>query len=171
MSRRIFLALGLVAALAGGSAEAAAQQGSQGPGIGRRGPGGPGGPGRPGGLRRAPGGDLGLRGVDLSDAQREQVKAIMKSHKEAFRAARVKLGEAHRAFAGATRGEIIDEAAVRARSAAVAGAMADEAILAAKVRSEVRGILTAEQLQKITTREASIRQRSTERRQKRPQGQ
>src|SRR5262245_21995239 len=59
-----------------------------------RGPGGPGGPGMrgPGGPgMRGPGGPMGfglpLRELDLSDDQKTQLKSIMDSHRDEFRAA------------------------------------------------------------------------------------
>jgi protein CpxP len=157
MFKRVLVAAGLVAVLAGGAAIAVAQspQGG-GPGIG--------GPGR-GGMRGGPRGvggpmgDLGLRGIDLTDAQREQLRTIMESHKQEFEAVRTKLREAHQGLATATTAQAVDEAAIRARSTALATALADEAILRAKVRVEVNGILTAEQLQQLQ-----------ERRQRKPRG-
>lgn len=157
MFKRVLVAAGLVAALAGGAAIAVAQspQGG-GPGIG--------GPGR-GGMRGGPRGfggpmgDLGLRGIDLTDAQRDQLRTIMESHKQEFEAVRTKLREAHQGLATATNAQAVDEAAIRARSTALATALADEAILRAKVRVEVNGILTAEQLQQLQ-----------ERRQRKPRG-
>lgn len=150
MTKRILVAAGLVAALAAGTAVSFAQgPGPRAPGVGP----GPHGPGRRG--------DLGLRGVQLTDAQREQVQSIMQSHRAEFDNVGKALGEAHRAFAEATRSG--DEAAIRARSTAVANAMAEEAILRAKVRSEVHALLTPEQLQEITQREAEMQKRMQER--------
>ena len=153
MFKRVLVAAGLVAVLAGGAAIAVAQspQGG-GPGIGGPGRGGPRGFG-------GPMGDLGLRGIDLTDAQREQLRTIMESHKQEFEAVRTKLREAHQGLATATNAQAVDEAAIRARSTALATALADEAILRAKVRVEVNGILTAEQLQQLQ-----------ERRQRKPRG-
>jgi len=171
MTKRILIAAGLVAALAGG-AVAMAQAPQGGPG-GQRGPGGAGGPRRgPGGA--GPMGDLGLRGIDLPDAQREQVRAIMESHQAEFQQAATRLREAHRGFAEAVRADALDESAVRARSTAIAAAMADEAILRAKVRAEVQGILTVEQQQQLKDRSANAEKRLRERQQqprpRRPQG-
>ena len=150
MFKRVLVAAGLVAALAGGAAVAVAQSQQHGqPGIG--------GPGR-GGMRGGPRGfggpmgDLGLRGVDLTDTQREQLRTIMESHKQEFETVRTKLREAHQGLATATNAQTLDEAAIRARSTALATALADEAILRAKVRVEVNGILTAEQLQQLQQR-------------------
>jgi Spy/CpxP family protein refolding chaperone len=144
MTKRVLMAAGLVAALAGGSAVTMAQAPTDAPGVQRRGPG-------PRVAARALGGrlaDFGLRGIQLTEAQREQFRTIVESHRAERQAVATKLREAHRGLAEATRAETINEAAIRARSAEVASAMADQAILRAKVRSEVFGILTAEQQQK-----------------------
>jgi protein CpxP len=168
MTKRILITAGLVAALVGGTAVGFAQ----GPGPG---PGGPGmrgrgmqGPGvqRPGRVQRrgGPQADLGLRGIDLTEAQREQVQSIRKSHQAEFQAAARALGAAHRAFGEAARAG--DEAAIRASSTAVANAMADEAVLRAKVRSEVHALLTPEQQQQLKDREAQMQKRMQERQQR-----
>ena len=154
MNKRLLAAVGL-AAILGGTATATLAQPPTGPGPHGAGRGARGGPARFG--------DLGLRGIDLTDAQRDQVRTIMQSHREATEAARTKLRGAHRALAEATRAETIDEAAIRARSADVGTAMADEALLSAKIRGEVLAILTPEQ-------QATLKERRTaaqERRQKR----
>jgi periplasmic protein CpxP/Spy len=157
MFKRVLVAAGLVAALAGGAAVAIAQS----PQSGKPGIGGPDRGGMRGGPRGfgGPMGDLGLRGIDLTDAQREQLRTIMESHKQEFEAVRTKLREAHQGLATAATGQTVDEAAIRARSTTLASALADEAILRAKVRIEVNGILTAEQLQQVQ-----------ERRQRKPRG-
>jgi protein CpxP len=97
---------------------------------------------------------LPLRGIDLTDAQRQQMRSIMESHKAEFDQVRTKLREAHAAMAAASSGQPVDEAAIRASSTALAAALADEAILNAKVRAEVFGILTAEQQQTLQERQA-----------------
>lgn len=172
MTKRVLIAAGLVAALAGGSAVAIAQAPQHGPGIHQRGPGPRGGGPRGFG---GPAADLGLRGIDLTDSQREQVRTIMESHKAEFQTVGGKLHEAHRALGEATMAETLDEAAIRARSAEVASAIADEAILRAKVRSEVFGILTAEQQQKVkeqrTTRQRREAGGQNPRQPRRPPGQ
>ena len=155
MSKRVLIAAMLVAAMAGGGAFATAQS-PQGPG-GRGGP-GPGGPGprRPGG----PMADFGLRGIELTDAQREQVRSIMDAHKTEFDATSTKLRDAHRLFAEATiEAATVDESAVRAAATAVAAAMADEAILRAKVRAEVEATLTPEQQEQLKQRREDMQKR------------
>jgi Spy/CpxP family protein refolding chaperone len=90
--------------------------------------------------------------MELSDAQREQVRSIMESNRAALELAGKSLRDAHRAFAEAAAGPTVDEAALRARSTALAGAMADEAIVRAKVRAEVHALLTPEQQQQLQAR-------------------
>jgi len=159
------IAAALVAALAGGYAVADAQGPRGGPGMrGAKGPGLQGGP--RGGMRRGPAGDLGLHGVQLTDAQREQVRTIMESHRQEFADLRTKLGAAHRAFADAARTGAVDEAAIRTQSTVVAGAMTDEAILGARVRAQVHALLTAEQQQQLQERQAAMEKRMQERQQR-----
>ena len=153
MTKRVLIAAGLAAALISGGALALAQP-PQGPGPGpRMGRGGPGmgGPGMGGPMM-----EFGLRGLDLSDSQKEQVKSIVDSHKDELRQVGEKMRQAHQAFAEATMAETIDESAIRAKTAAVASAMADEAILRAKVRTEIHGILTAEQLEQLKARQQEM---------------
>jgi len=152
MMKRVVIAAALAAALAGGSALAIAQQPPQGgPGMhGPRGPhGGPGGPMM----------NFGLRGLDLSDAQKEQVRTIMDSHKAEFDQIRTRMRDAQRAFADATQADTVDEATIRAKATAVAGVMADEAILRAKVHGEVLQILTADQQDQLKAKREEMQKR------------
>ena len=152
MTKRILIAAGLVAALAGSTAVAIAEGprggGTQGPRVG---------------IRGGSGADLGLHGVELTEAQRQQVRTVLEAHQADRQAIAGKLREAHRAFGEATRAAATDEAAIRARAADVAAAMADEAILRAKIRTEVHQLLTAEQQQRLQEREAQMQQRRQQR--------
>ncbi len=161
MKTRMMIAAALVAALAGGYAVADAQEPRGGPGMR-----GAKGPGPQGGSRGGPAGDLGLHGVQLTDAQREQVRTIMESHRQEFADLRTKLGAAHRAFADAARTGAVDEAAIRTQSTVVAGAMTDEAILGARVRAQVHALLTAEQQQQLQERQAAMEKRMQGRQQR-----
>jgi Spy/CpxP family protein refolding chaperone len=58
-------------------------------------------------------GDLGLRGVDLTDAQREQLRGIMENHQAALQQVGTRLRDAHRAFAEAASAQPLDEAAAQ----------------------------------------------------------
>lgn len=155
------LAAGLVALTVAAMAPLATAQDEQerrrGPGPGFGGP-PPGGPGMPG-MRGGP--MLGLRGLDLTEAQQGQVKSIVDSHQAEFRAVNQKIGEARQAMRALLDADQIDESAIRAKSAEAAAAEADAAILQAKIRQEVFGILTADQLQKA--KENGPRQRRGQR--------
>lgn len=153
MTKRILIAAALVAALAGGTALASAQ-GPRG-GFGIQGPRGP--------MRGVPAGDLGLRGIQLTDAQREQVRSIRESHQAEITEAVRKLRDAQRAFAEASRSAPVDEGAIRTRSTDLASAMAEEAIVRARLRAEVHALLTPEQQQQLRDREAQMQRRMQER--------
>ena len=94
MTKRWKMAVGAILGVAllagtGAAVVTAREQGPGGPGgMGRRG--GPGGPGGPGGILP------GLRALELTDAQRQQVKATMDAHKATFDAQRDKLVAAHK---------------------------------------------------------------------------
>jgi protein CpxP len=90
---------------------------------------------------------LALRALDLTEQQREQVRAVLEQHRaenraiaEKSRAARERM----RAAAAAT----LDEAALRAAASSLVDAQVEAAVLRAKVRSEVLALLTEEQRQK-----------------------
>lgn len=135
-----------------------------------RGPMGPGPLGPMGrGLRGGPGGpigvlDLGLQRLGLSDAQRDQVRAIRESHRDELRQLAEKVRTAREGLRALLEAETIDETAIRAKAAEVAAAEADMAILRAKVQAEVfSSVLTPEQQQKAR----ELRQQLQERRQER----
>lgn len=133
----------------------------------RMGPGGPGGrgfgpgPGGPGG----PGGPIALplRQLDLSDAQRDQVRAVMQSHQAAFKEIGDRLRTAHDGLETAVTAETVDEAAIRARSAEVAAVQADAAVLRARVHQEIFSLLTAEQQAKAKELRAQAENRTRNR--------
>lgn len=141
--------LGLALITGSGAAIVAArEQGPAGPGrMGRRGPGGPGG--------MLPG----LRALNLTDTQREQVKAVMDGHKGEFDAQFQKAAAARKALNDAVTAEAFDEGGVRQKAADLAVVEADGAVLRAKVHSEVWALLTAEQQQKARDLRAQAGQR------------
>lgn len=126
-----------------------AQDGGQRPpqGEGRRGPGGPGG-------FRGPGGPMGLlpmlgRDLELTDAQKDQLKGIAESHKDDWKALADRGRAAHMALNQAVSADTIDENLIRQKSAEVAAVEADLAVARARARAEVFQILTAEQKAKV----------------------
>jgi protein CpxP len=130
----------------GGGQDPAGSGGQRGPGMMGRGMMGPGGPG----MRGGPGGMFGpeLRALDLTDAQREQVRAIMESHREDQKAIGERMRTARKALQDTITADTFDEAAIRARATEVAAIDADAAVLQAKIHAAVFAILTPEQVKK-----------------------
>ncbi|MGD9905612.1 MAG: Spy/CpxP family protein refolding chaperone [Vicinamibacterales bacterium] len=158
-------------ALLAGAGLATVDAREQGPGRGMMGRRGPGGPDGPGGALALP-----LRGLDLSESQREQVRTALDGHKAEFDAVRSRLQTARGALQAAVTAETFNEAAVRQAAIDVAAVEADGAVLRAKVHSEVWALLTPEQQQKArdlraqrTERQAQARERLGQRRQQRQQ--
>ena len=123
--------------------EPAAQAERHGPGPMGRGMMGPGGPGGPFGMGGFP-----LRGLDLTDAQRDQVKAIMESHRDEQKAIGDRMQAARKALHDAIAADTFDEAAVRAKAVDIGAVEADAAVLQARIKGEIFAILTPEQVKK-----------------------
>ena len=150
------LAAGLVAIAMAGTVPAVmaqdAPQRRSGPGPGRQ--------------MRGPGGAIGpeFRFLDLSEDQQAQLKKIREARQAEFRAAGEKLGAARQGMRALIEAEPISESAIRAKSAEVAAAEAEMAILNAKVRAESMQILTSEQQAKLkelrTARQGQMKRRS-----------
>jgi Spy/CpxP family protein refolding chaperone len=143
------------------------------PGAHRRGPGpgGPdgfGGPGGPGGPMGGPMGLLGelgpgLRALELTDAQREQIRGIAKTHEAEFREIGDRLRTAHESVSALVTADTVDEAAIRARSAELGAVEADAAVMRARVHQEVFSVLTAEQQAKAKELRAQMQERAKQR--------
>jgi len=133
-----------------GGQDPAVQGGGRGPGMmmgrGMMGPGGP-------GMRGGPGGPFGLAGLPmrelgLTDAQREQVKAVMESHRADQKAIGDRMQKARKALHDAIAADTFDEAAIRAAAAEIGAVEADAAVLQARIHTEVVALLTPEQVKK-----------------------
>jgi Spy/CpxP family protein refolding chaperone len=122
------------ALLAAGLGTAALAQGHEGPRAGR-------GFNR-GGMGR---GGFPLAQLDLSDAQREQVRSVMQRHREDMQAVGQRLREAHGAQRNAVETVPVNEALIRSTSQALATAQTDMALLQARIHTDVWGLLTPEQ--------------------------
>jgi protein CpxP len=141
-----------------------AQDGGQGPRARMAGP-GPGGPMLPGRI------GLPLRELDLSDSQREQVRAIMETHAAALRDLGTRMRTAREGLDDLVTAETVDESAIRAKSADVAAVEADSAVLRARIHHEMFSILTAEQQAKAKELRAAAEARRGQMRERRPRGQ
>jgi len=123
-----------------------------------QGPGGPGGAGmmgpgpgmRGGGPGGGPFGMIGpeLRMLDLTDAQHQQVRAILDSHKDELKATGDRMQTARKTLHDAITADVVDETAIRTKAADVALVDADAAVLHAKMHAAVFAVLTPEQQQK-----------------------
>jgi Spy/CpxP family protein refolding chaperone len=124
------------------------------PFMGRHGPGGPMGPDGPLGMLPRVG-----RELQLTDAQRDQVKAIAASHRDEWKALADRLRTAHDALAAAVTADTVDETLIRAKSADAASVEADMAVARAHAHAEFAQILTAEQKTKLKELQTQMRSR------------
>lgn len=161
--RKIVVAAGIVALIAGGSAALFAQGG---PGRGGARPFGLGGPG-------ARGFDAGfaLGQLDLSDAQKTQVRDIMQRHRQQLQPTMQRLEQAMQAQRAAINQVPVNETAVRQAAASVASVQADLAVEQARLHADVWNILTPDQQEKAKQLEQQAQNRAQQRRQQRDQRQ
>lgn len=115
------------------------------------GPGRHGGPGRFGGPG---GGSMGLlpmlpRMLDLTDAQRDQIKNIAQSHQDEWKALADRARAAHEGLRAAITADTVDEGLIRAKSAEVAAVDAELNVARARAHAEVAQVLTADQKAKL----------------------
>lgn len=158
------IGLGLAAAVLGLSAVAAVT--AQGPGGGQPPFGRRGGPGGPGGRMGGPGGAIGipLDRLNLTDAQRDQVKSVVDSHEAELRPLGEKTMTARRALEQAVTADTIDEGAIRAKAADVASVESDMAVARARVHADVLQVLTSDQRAKLKELQAEMEKRAATRR-------
>ena len=111
--------------------------------------------------------------LNLTDAQRDQVKSVVEAHQTDMKAVGDRAFAAHQALEAAITADTVDESAIRARSADVATVEADMAVMRAQIRAEVWQILTPDQQQQAKTLQAQMEQRmenGRQRHQKRQSG-
>ena len=121
-------------------------------------------PGRGGRAFGGPGrafgpGMFGLRIADLSDAQREQVRAILERHDVETRPLWEQQRTAQFALEDSIAANPIDEGAIRQKSAELGSVNAELAVNRARVNAEVMTLLTPEQQQELQQNRARIRER------------
>jgi periplasmic protein CpxP/Spy len=105
--------------------------------------------GGPGG-RGGPGGPMGMlpmfgRELNLTDAQRTQIKAIADAHKDEWKALFDREREARQGLNAAITADTVDEGLIRQKSAETAIVDADIAIARAKAHAQMLQILTPDQ--------------------------
>lgn len=86
-----------------------------------------------------------IEALGVTGAQKEKIKTVLRSHRDELRGAADRAWEAHEAVAKAIRQDGVDEALIRQRVQEAVAAHADLAVLRARLRSEVRAVLTPAQ--------------------------
>ena len=86
-----------------------------------------------------------FKGLNLTSAQKEQMKNIMKGHHKEFMEGKIAVLQARQNLMAATTGRSFDQSAVQKSYSDVSAAQEKMAILHAKVFSEVMPILTPDQ--------------------------
>ncbi len=120
-----------------------------------------------GGMRGGVMSGLPLRALELTDAQREQVRGIMTARQSEFRALRVRLHTARQAEQAAVTRVPVDENEVRARVSELSAVQADLAVLRARVHEQIFQVLTPEQQARAKTIAAERQKRRSDRMEKR----
>jgi Spy/CpxP family protein refolding chaperone len=87
--------------------------------------------------------------LDLSEAQRAEIRAVLAAHRPSLEALVARELEARAALREAIHQSVVDEAAVREASAAVAVVDADFAVERARIASEIAAVLTPEQRERL----------------------
>jgi Spy/CpxP family protein refolding chaperone len=174
VSNRIALAgvAGLIALGVTASLVASAQNTNQDPGSfsqRRMGPPPNGLMGRGGWLGPGPGGPLGLLRMlgprlNLTDAQRDQLKSIANAHQDEWKALADRARAAHQALADAVTADTVDEGLIRAKAADAAAVEADIAVASAHAHAEAWQILTPEQQAQARQFRTEMQNRMKERR-------
>jgi Spy/CpxP family protein refolding chaperone len=89
--------------------------------------------------------------LDLSDSQRDQVRAVLRGHKDSILAQVQALRAAHQDLRQAVSASSFDENAIRGKAALLGSVEADAAVLRAQIRAEILPILNDDQKQKLET--------------------
>jgi Spy/CpxP family protein refolding chaperone len=102
---------------------------------------------------------FGLRIADLSDTQREQVRAILERHEVETQP----LWEQHRAAQIALEDSVaaspVDEGTIRQKSAELGSVDAELAVIRARINAEVMTLLTPDQQKELQENRARMRER------------
>jgi Spy/CpxP family protein refolding chaperone len=97
--------------------------------------------------------------LNLTDAQREQIRAQRDAQRNDERALAEKMRAAREQLRQAMRADVPDEAAVRAAAGAVAALQADRVALRARSRAQFMNVLTPDQQARMKQARARLEQR------------
>ena len=166
-----FALSGIVGFAQQGTTQGAPQQGGKEHGAGRHGgehKGMRGGGDRKGvrGMRGGFGGHFGAN-LNLTDAQKEQMKQIAARYRETAKAQRQQRRGERRGGFDAFNGGTFNEAEVRAAAQARANAQVEREVARARMMSEMYAVLTAEQKAQLAARRQEREQKRQERRARR----
>lgn len=98
--------------------------------------------------------------LDLTEAQREEIRALGETHRKDARALAEKMRAARRQLREAMRADVPDEAAVRSAAGAVATLQAERAALRARAKGRFMSLLTPEQREKVNQARAQAARRA-----------
>jgi Spy/CpxP family protein refolding chaperone len=110
--------------------------------------------GQPGPLRRLISGQIdrlrALRSeLNLTSAQQQQIKQIVQSHRSEIAAVVGPIVQKKRALRDATSSPGADEQTIREAATELGKSIGDAAVLASKIKAEVRVVITPQQMRKI----------------------
>lgn len=106
---------------------------------------------------------LPLGQLGLTEAQRDQVRTIMQSHRDEARPMQEKMRAARQALRAAETADKVDEGAIRSAHKALSDLQEDVAVRRAQVRSEVWQVLTPEQRKRADELKVQGEQRRAQR--------
>lgn len=98
-------------------------------------------------------------GLNLTDAQRDEIRALRDGQRGDQRALRERMRAAREQLRQAMRADVPDEAAVRAAAGAVAAVQADQAVHRARSRAQFMSVLTPDQQARMKQARARLEQR------------
>jgi len=99
-------------------------------------------------------------GVNLTQAQRDQIRALREAQRKEAQALREKLRTARQQLRHAMAADVPDEAAVRSAAEAVAALQADQAVLQSRSRAQVTKLLTPDQQARLKDARARAAERA-----------
>jgi protein CpxP len=99
------------------------------------------------------------RQLGLSDGQKQQIRGIVQSHRDEWKALAERARAARQAVNQSVTADNVDEAAIRNSSAQLAAVQADVAVARAHARAEIWNVLTPDQQSKAATLKADRRRR------------
>jgi Spy/CpxP family protein refolding chaperone len=115
--------------------------------------------GRAGGRGMRPGANL-MAQLNLTEAQKSQLKAIQEQQTKDGQAVRERLRDARAKLREAMRADIPDEAAVKVAAGAVASLQAEQFVLQARVKGQRMKVFTPEQQKQLKDARARISERA-----------